>query len=71
MQIAARAHKTSSPIPKVQESLCLLPAAQPGNRLHSHFLSCTTQSPLGQAEQLEDVAEHTLKSRMNPLSILL
>lgn len=41
VQIAARAHNTSSPIPKVQEPLCFLPAAQTGNTLHSHFLSCT------------------------------
>lgn len=45
VQIAARAHNTDSPIPKLQEPLCFLPAAQPGNRLHSHFLSCTTEAP--------------------------
>lgn len=58
------------PLPKVHEPSCFLPAAQPGKGLRFLFPSCTAQSPLGQAEQLGGVAEHTLKctadSPVNP-----
>lgn len=63
LQTAAKAHNVSSPIPRVWEPPCFLPAVQPGKRSRSRFLSCTAQHPLGPAEQPVEVAEHTLKSR--------